>query len=425
MSSWSPTRTRTSTSRTPHSAVAYDRHALGDPVDAPPADLVAGTVTIPANAVPGQNITISYQVTNNGTTRPMAPGPIRSTSRRRRPGASATRSWARVAEDMDLAAGASYTGTLTAPLPGVNPGSYYVILRTNILDTIPETTLANNLSASLTQTSTRRAALTLGVPATGTLGERPVGLLPGRRWARARRCKSTSPARTAEFAQRAVRQFRQHADARATPTTASPQLAANQLITVPPTQAGHLLHPGLWQRRSRFAGKLLDHRLGNPLCRDGGKSGERWKRRTVDPRDRWRQVRSRHDFPTDRRPWECDSGQRRWDVQDAATAYATFNLTGAATGNYQVQATAAGGTTTTLATGLTVTTGSGANLQVSLSGPAEVLPDTTGVFEVNYANTGDADSGAPLIFVESPSGTAMGLTAAAVPYNDVANLPGN
>ncbi len=31
-----------------------------------PADLVAGTVTIPANAAPGQNIAISYQITNNG-----------------------------------------------------------------------------------------------------------------------------------------------------------------------------------------------------------------------------------------------------------------------------------------------------------------------------------------------------------------------
>jgi subtilase family serine protease len=32
----------------------------------PPADLVAGTVTIPANATLGQNITITYQVSNDG-----------------------------------------------------------------------------------------------------------------------------------------------------------------------------------------------------------------------------------------------------------------------------------------------------------------------------------------------------------------------
>ena len=32
----------------------------------PEADLVAGTVTIPANALAGQDITITYQVTNGG-----------------------------------------------------------------------------------------------------------------------------------------------------------------------------------------------------------------------------------------------------------------------------------------------------------------------------------------------------------------------
>ena len=54
-------------------------------------------------------------------------------------------------------------------MPGVAPGTYYVILRTNVTDSVPETTLSNNLSASLTQTSIAVPALTLGTPATGTL----------------------------------------------------------------------------------------------------------------------------------------------------------------------------------------------------------------------------------------------------------------
>ncbi len=136
----------------------------------PPADLVAGTITIPANAVPGQNITISYQVTNDGTN--AANGAWTDSLY-----LSPTQTWSvsdpilgTVTEDQDLAAGAAYTGNLTAALPGLNPGSYYVILRTNILDTIPETTLSNNLSASLTQTLLAPLALTLGVPSAGTLG---------------------------------------------------------------------------------------------------------------------------------------------------------------------------------------------------------------------------------------------------------------
>ena len=57
----------------------------------PPSDLVAGTVVIPANAVPGQDITIGYEVTNNGANPAEGAGTMRSTCLRRRPGASATR----------------------------------------------------------------------------------------------------------------------------------------------------------------------------------------------------------------------------------------------------------------------------------------------------------------------------------------------
>ena len=137
----------------------------------PPADLVAGTVTIPGNAVPGQNITITYQVTNNGSNAAngswydslyLAPTPTFSVK---------DPLIGTVYQQQDLAAdGGSYTGTLTAALPAVNAGSYYVIVRTNVLDNFPELTLSNNLSASLTQASVDAPALTLGTPTTGTLG---------------------------------------------------------------------------------------------------------------------------------------------------------------------------------------------------------------------------------------------------------------
>ena len=84
---------------------------------------------------------------------------------------SPIRCWARFPKTGTLPPMTSYTGMLTAPLPGVAPGSYYVILRTNIRDTIPETTLSNNLSASLTQTSIDATALTLGHAGTAQLNE--------------------------------------------------------------------------------------------------------------------------------------------------------------------------------------------------------------------------------------------------------------
>ena len=98
-------------------------------------------------------------------------------------------------------------------------------------------------------------------------------------------------------------------------------------------------------------------------------------------------------------------------VQDAATAYVTFDLSGAAIGAYDVHATTAAGTTVSLADGLTVTAGNGADLQVNLAGPSFVLANQIGVVEVNYGNTGDVDAPAPLIFVTSPSETPVSLTS--------------
>ena len=52
-----------------------------------------------------------------------------------------------------------------------------MIVRTNILNTIPESTLSNNLSASLDRTAIDAPALTLGSATSGTLSSGSIGLL--------------------------------------------------------------------------------------------------------------------------------------------------------------------------------------------------------------------------------------------------------
>ena len=97
------------------------------------------------------------------------------------------------------------------------------------------------------------------------------------------------------------------------------------------------------------------------------------------------------------------------DLQDASTAYATFDLTGAPAGSYTVVATATGSAMAQLVAGLTVQSGTGGSLETYLSGPSDVLVGGTGDLYVNYANTGNNDLGAPLVYVISPSGTSIGL----------------
>ena len=136
----------------------------------PPVDLVAGQVTIPVNAVPGQNMTVSYKVQNQGSN-------------------TATGSWvdslfisadtnwdisdklfASVTHNGDVPPGGGYTNVVTAPLPGVLPGDYHVIIRSDILNHLTEADKSNNIAASLNSAAVDVQRLTLGTPTGNTLG---------------------------------------------------------------------------------------------------------------------------------------------------------------------------------------------------------------------------------------------------------------
>ncbi len=138
---------------------------------APLTDLVAGVVTIPENALAGQEITLTYRVTNQG-------------------GNTATGRWidslylsptptwtygdpllGRVAQNRTLTVGSHYEDTLTAPVPGIAPGTYYVVLRTNVQNSVPEQTRSNNLSASVTRISIDAQTLLLDEAKTAQLAQ--------------------------------------------------------------------------------------------------------------------------------------------------------------------------------------------------------------------------------------------------------------
>ncbi len=184
----------------------------------PPADLVAGTVTIPGNAFAGQNMTVTYQVTNEGSN--PADGTWYDSLY-----LSPTPTWSlgdtllgTVTQTQDLAAnGGTYTGTLTAPVPGVAPGNYYVIVRSNILDTLPETTLSNNLSASLTETTIDAQPLTVGTPTTGNFFQEGQFAYFKVSVAAGQTLQINLVAGLLRLLHRPLRQLRHHADTRSVP----------------------------------------------------------------------------------------------------------------------------------------------------------------------------------------------------------------
>jgi subtilase family serine protease len=149
---------------------AYDGNSMQVSLPAP-VDLVAGNITVPVNGIPGQQISLTYTVQNQGVNQ--AKGSWVDSVY-----ISADDKWdindklvGRVRHTGDVASGASYTETLNAELPGVLPGDYHAIVRSDIRNNIAESNEANNLSVSLDKVTTDAQLLQLGMPVTGTLGQ--------------------------------------------------------------------------------------------------------------------------------------------------------------------------------------------------------------------------------------------------------------
>ena len=133
----------------------------------PPADLVVNSVTPPATGVPGQPAVITWVVQNIGSN--PANGTWSDAVY-----LSADDVWDindvlvdRVNRSGPLAASASYTGTSTAVLPGVLPGSYRVIVRADIRNNVLEGNDGNNTGVSGGTSSTitiDATELALGTP---------------------------------------------------------------------------------------------------------------------------------------------------------------------------------------------------------------------------------------------------------------------
>ncbi|HEX8342998.1 MAG TPA: carboxypeptidase regulatory-like domain-containing protein, partial [Tepidisphaeraceae bacterium] len=137
----------------------------------PPVDLVAGTIVLPVNGTPGQMATIAYTVSNGSAT--AAQGKWTDSLY-----VSSDRTWdindklfARHEQSGPLAGGETYTASATAPLPGVKPGEYFLIIRSDILNQIPESNEENNLGASVDSVSLDVPALTLDTASAGTIGQ--------------------------------------------------------------------------------------------------------------------------------------------------------------------------------------------------------------------------------------------------------------
>ncbi|MGD1277561.1 MAG: CARDB domain-containing protein [Tepidisphaeraceae bacterium] len=384
------------------------------------ADLAAGTVTIPATAVAGQNITITYQVTNVGAN--AASGSWTDSLY-----LSSSPTWTvsdpllgHVYQTQNLGAGDSYTGTLTAPLPGVAPGNYYVILRTNILNTLPEITQSNNLSASVTQTAIDAPALTLSTPTSGFLSTGQSVYYK----------VVVAANETLDFSltsQAASASNELYVSYGTMPTRAdydyrySQPFQANQQITVPNTQAGSyyvLIYgnsvPGNAENYSITASAIPFSitAVANGTVDNSGPSTIEISGALFDRATTFQLVDAVNNVLPATNVY----------FQDSGTVFATFNFTGRNPGSYALQAMRGDGTTAQFSGAVTVVAAkslpvlnptNGAQngaLETYFVAPTISLPNRVGSFQLVYTNISEHDIVAPLLTLTSTDKTAIGLT---------------
>jgi hypothetical protein len=388
----------------------------------PPVDLVIGTITVPTNAMPGQNMTITYSVFNTGAN--TAIGSWEDAIY-----ISPTTNWsivdplfATVMHTGNVPPGSGYTNTVTAPMPGVLPGDYYVIVHSDILNNIPETDTSNTIASSASPVDATVQPLTLGTPATGTITQGA----------------SLYYSFNATNGETILLQF-----------TASDPLSGNELFV----SEGQM--PGLGQFQYAADDPFVaDPIIYLPITNSGTYYVLAYGQYDYLPTTSYSILAQVVPFSvaTVQPTYGGDQGQTTFLVQGAlfdssmlfelvnatnavtnistilensSTAYVTFDLAGVADGLYNLTAITGQSNQITASLGgaVTVEPGIGPNVVYSIVGPSAVAePDccpVTHPMSIAYGNAGDSDSAAPLILVDGVDGTLIGMTPYDLQTNEI------
>ncbi len=299
--------------------------------------------------------------------------------------------------------GGSYTGTLTASVPGVTPGSYYVILRTNILDTLPESTLSNNESASSAETAIDAPALALGISTDGDLSQAQyayyeVSVTAGQTL----EVSLTTPMNSAYnelFVSYGTMPTLQQSEFQ------SQDLAANQEILVPSTQEGdyyilaYAASTGGGVEPFSLSASVLPFGLLSVNQSAVGNTGSA----TIDIRGS--NLGGATSFVLTGPDNVTLVGQDPLVVNNT-NVYVTFDTSNAPLGYYSLSAVDNEDNTATLSDVLQIVQGTTPQVAVYLSLPSAVLPGAVFDAEVVFRNTGNVDTSPPIIELNT-NGTAL------------------
>lgn len=373
----------------------------------PPSDLVVGAYRAPATANPGQLASFTYEVVNEGD---------RAALGRWNDALylSTDTVWdiddafiGEVAVVGPVEPGESYTRTLTTATPGVLPGDYYVIVRSDIRNTTPEEREDNNEGSSQDQAASDATPLPLGGEATGVLGRGQSAyfklVVPDGETVRISVDRASEAASSELFVLFDGIPTRARFDA-----ASSRPFAPDQAVTIPTTQGGEyfvlLNSPSGVEAEYAIRAETVPFSVETVSADTLGTTGEATLR--IEG--------ARFDADTTF-TLVSESGEAtqatRVHLSNSLLAFATFNLTAIEEGVYALLAARPGADPITVDDAVTITDAAGpARIAVNITGPAQVRPDRLNTFQLNFTNRGGGDTRAPLLLVTSETNTPMGLS---------------
>jgi RHS repeat-associated protein len=401
--------------------VGYAPDAMQVSIPAP-ADLVVTSVQTPANSVVGQPTTISYTVSNQGAN--AAQGSWTDAVY-----LSTNGQWSAndvligyVQQSGTLGAGSNYTGYLSADLPGITAGNYYIVVQPDVLDNLNENLTGSHTGSTSNTFSIDVPQLTLGVAQTNNLVQSQeqffkVNVPAGQTLSVALNSDSPLSANQLYVRYSTIPNEVNYDYLGDNPSS------PDQQITIPATQAGWYYIMVLGDSVSGISenvsieASLLQFSLNSITPDSGGNAGN------VTVQLQGGQFNAQTTAKLMGPGGTVITGTP-WSIQSSAQMYVTFNLQGAPTGLYDVQLTQPGNSPVVLGSAFTVTKGLGAKLSASIKIPGAVRPGYFYIASLNYENSGDEDLPAPYFVVTNSLASPMALTPNATYSTNTVQLLG-
>ncbi len=357
------------------------------------SNLAVTNVMVQPTGVVGQNTTVSYTVENED------PSSTNVTSWQDSVYLSTTLSPSavligRVGHSGTVAGDGSYTGTITAALPGVAAGSYRVIVVADSQGQVTDTNRANGVLASSSEISVQNNALVPGAAVSGTIGSGEqvyYQLAVAAGSAVTLTLTTPSPGGAGLFALYQAEPTSSDYDDYAFNSTST-----TQTIAIPGTQTGtyYIMVSGGAPSGSGAGYSLTAAVQSFGIFSFAPASDSNQGQATVT-------LNGSKFTPSTSVSLVSPIGGAATPAsqvidQDDSTLFATFNLSGLAPGAYHVQASSAGSHATASAL-FTVNTAAPGNLWLHMNLPVGIFANVPTPVTVTYANTGATDIPAPIL----------------------------